>query len=149
MKRSHLIVVTASLSVVLLGVGAWTVLPRGSAICRENYDRLTAGMSLREVEDILGGPARDASTGPISALWSHGATVFESSVSTSTIESGSYSRIWYSDSAAIVIEFSPEWTLSDTTFTPVYRDYDGLWGTVRRWMCHSRRLPTPVNGVSR
>jgi hypothetical protein len=37
----------------------------GSLITRQNAERIHAGMTLTEVEAILGGPARDESTGPL------------------------------------------------------------------------------------
>jgi SmpA / OmlA family len=39
------------------------MLARGRLIDREHYDRITEGMSRAEVEDILGGPPGDFSTG--------------------------------------------------------------------------------------
>ena len=41
-----------------LGAGGWLLWPRTSAITRENAAKIKAGMSLAEVEAILGGPAR-------------------------------------------------------------------------------------------
>jgi hypothetical protein len=46
-----------------LAVGAWLLWLR-SAITRENAAKVQVGMTLAEVEAILGGPARDESTGP-------------------------------------------------------------------------------------
>jgi hypothetical protein len=43
---------------VALAVGLWWVWPR-TAITRENAERIREGMTLAEVEAILGGPARD------------------------------------------------------------------------------------------
>ena len=41
------------------------ILVHGSSITRANAERIHEGMTLAEVEAILGGPARDESTGPL------------------------------------------------------------------------------------
>jgi hypothetical protein len=51
-------------AVVAVAVSAWLLWPR-TAITRENADKIRMGMTLAEVEAILGGPARDESTGPL------------------------------------------------------------------------------------
>jgi hypothetical protein len=45
------------IAVVALAAGAWLLLPR-PAITRENAARIQVGMTLTEVEALLGGPAR-------------------------------------------------------------------------------------------
>src|SRR5581483_10591386 len=67
MSRGRLLVVGLRLSVTLalVGVGAWMVWPRPSAITWDNAAKIKAGMTLREVEAILGGRARDDTTGLI------------------------------------------------------------------------------------
>jgi len=54
--------------VVVLGVGAWVfwVQPR-TAITRENAAKIEVGMTLAEVEAILGGPARFEFPGPLTS----------------------------------------------------------------------------------
>jgi hypothetical protein len=46
-------------------VGAWLFWPR-TAITWENAHKVTPGMALEEVEGILGGPARNDTTGMVS-----------------------------------------------------------------------------------
>jgi hypothetical protein len=55
--------VVAAVLVVLAGVAAFALWPRPGRITRENYDRISAGMSRAEVEVILGPPG-DHTTGP-------------------------------------------------------------------------------------
>ncbi len=49
--------------VVAMAGGAWLLWPR-SAITRENAAKIRVGMTLVEVQTILGGPPRDETTGP-------------------------------------------------------------------------------------
>jgi outer membrane protein assembly factor BamE (lipoprotein component of BamABCDE complex) len=46
-----------------MAVGIWLLWPRPSAITKENANRIQVGMTLQEVEAILGGPARDDTHG--------------------------------------------------------------------------------------
>jgi hypothetical protein len=48
--------VLAGLAVLLLAVGTFALWPRPDRITRENFDRIKAGMSLEEIEAILGPP---------------------------------------------------------------------------------------------
>jgi hypothetical protein len=56
--RKLLVVVLA----VLVAVGAFVLWPRPDRITRENCERIREGMSLAEVEAILGGPPGDYRT---------------------------------------------------------------------------------------
>jgi hypothetical protein len=55
-RRLLLFAVPAGLAVAL--IAAWLLWPR-TAITRENAEKIQVGMTLAEVEAILGGPARD------------------------------------------------------------------------------------------
>jgi hypothetical protein len=50
--------------VIALAVGAWWCLPR-TGITRENAGRIQPGITVAEVELMLGGPQRDESTAPL------------------------------------------------------------------------------------
>jgi hypothetical protein len=53
-----------------LAVGTtWLLRPARTAINHVNATKITVGMKWDEVVDILGGPPRDESTGPIMADW--------------------------------------------------------------------------------
>jgi hypothetical protein len=56
--RRRLLILAVAGTVVMLAVGAWLFWPR-TAITRENAAKIQRGMTLAEVEAILGGPARD------------------------------------------------------------------------------------------
>src|SRR5436305_330604 len=61
-RRRLLLLSLAAIAVVLMV--AWLLWPR-TGITRENARRIELGMTLAEVEAILGGPARDESSGPL------------------------------------------------------------------------------------
>jgi outer membrane protein assembly factor BamE (lipoprotein component of BamABCDE complex) len=60
-KRSALLLLVAS-CLGVVGFAAY-LLPRSSAINEENVARIQKGMTLAQVEAILGGPARDEEHG--------------------------------------------------------------------------------------
>jgi hypothetical protein len=62
MRRPTLLVALAGLAVVV-AVGVVVLWPRQNRITQENFDRIREGMSLAEVEAILGPPG-DYRTGP-------------------------------------------------------------------------------------
>jgi hypothetical protein len=49
---------------VLIGAGIRVLWPGPSAVTRENEARIHEGMGTEELQEILGGPPRDDSTGP-------------------------------------------------------------------------------------
>jgi hypothetical protein len=123
----------------------WLLLP-GTAITRENFARIQEGMTLKDVEEILGGPARDESTGP---------TQFERPL---PAELGDQARhpdspsqifgydadIEVFDQNAQLVEFSKEWK-SDRVAILLYFD-----ATERLTSKHERRLcPVEVSLVTR
>ena len=65
-RRRVLLLGSAAVVVVGLAIGVWTLWPR-TAITEENAAKLRPGMTLAEVEAILGGPARIETTGPTRA----------------------------------------------------------------------------------
>ncbi len=64
MTRRRLLLIGPPAAFVVLGVGAWLLWPR-TAITWENASKIREGMTLAEVETLLGGPARDETTGPV------------------------------------------------------------------------------------
>ncbi len=66
MTKTRLMLGIASLGCLAAGVALYASLGR-SAISREAAARIEQGMSLADVEALLGGPPRDESTGPLTA----------------------------------------------------------------------------------
>ena len=65
MSRRRFMIAGAVLSTILLAGIAFQFLRPGSAINRQNFERIQVGMALSEVEDIVGLPAGDYSTGNV------------------------------------------------------------------------------------
>jgi outer membrane protein assembly factor BamE (lipoprotein component of BamABCDE complex) len=57
-RSRRVVLIALPVALVLSGVAAWVFWPH-TAITRENAARITEGMTVQEVEAILGGPARD------------------------------------------------------------------------------------------
>jgi hypothetical protein len=64
--KRQLVGMAALIGVGVLVLTAWQLWPR-TAITRENAEQIQPGMTLTEVEAILGGPARDEYGGPLVA----------------------------------------------------------------------------------
>ena len=64
-RRRWLLVLAAVSAVLALAMGSWPRRPR-TAITWENAAQVRPGMTLPEVETVLGGPARYEATAPIS-----------------------------------------------------------------------------------
>jgi hypothetical protein len=62
--RHRLLLLAVPVALVLLGVGAWLLWPH-TAITRENAAKIHKGMTITEVEVVLGGPQRNEATGPL------------------------------------------------------------------------------------
>src|SRR6266478_2347267 len=63
-SRTRRLLLLALATVAVLVAGVCLLWPQ-SAITRENAEMIWEGMTLAEVEAILGGPARDETTGPV------------------------------------------------------------------------------------
>jgi hypothetical protein len=63
-NRDRRIIAFACIAVLgITAAGVWLLWPRPTAITSENAERIQFGMTLQEVEAILGGPARDETDG--------------------------------------------------------------------------------------
>ncbi len=138
-RRLLLLGLAAVLAVLGVAVSVW-LLPR-SAINRENYRKIRDGMSLAQVEAILGGPERDESIGVHAGLLTQDG---------SEISKG-WERERRRDFDVAVFGSAPppakRWT-SDTVIICVGLDTEGrVW---YRDAVHLRRLPEcPVRMLQR
>jgi hypothetical protein len=106
---------------MLLAVGGW-VLPH-TAITPGNAARIEVGMTLQQVEEILGGPARDESTRELDvdecsvglAQWVH-----QHCQEMPIAERFSFGRLWVSDGGMIDVHFDADARVKS-------RRYSELW----------------------
>jgi hypothetical protein len=81
------------------GATAWLLWPR-TAVTRENAPKVRVGMPLAEVEAILGGPARDEATGPVTwtgtviapTMWNCGPPLMSTCCWFRSVQNGSPTR---------------------------------------------------------
>jgi hypothetical protein len=102
-------------------------------------------MTLSEVEAIVGGPARDETTGPVhAATVSHAIDVeaadalkaaeldLGSELSRARFKRGYH--VWQSDQVIVVARMNDEGRLHTYTIVPVCRDYERPLDHIRRWL---------------
>jgi hypothetical protein len=104
-----------SLAAIAVGVavGMWLLWPR-TVITPDNASRIRQGITIAEVEAILGGPERDESTGPLehadsgnmlTGPWANGAHFFEVKENRDLARSADDHRLWLSNMAIIGVWF--------------------------------------------
>jgi hypothetical protein len=114
-----------------------------SAINSQNFAKIEPGMTLAEVEGIFGGPARNESTGPLTAaldkddetlkrlfLWAE--TQIDRNPRDADAEFPS-ARMWTSDRLVACVDFDADGRVSRKNSLRVRRRHDGPLDVVRRW----------------
>lgn len=118
--RRRLLVFGLFAGLLALGGGIWLLWPQESPseINQDNAARIQTGMTLAEVEAILGGPARREGNGPISPtrLWNRGA------------------KLWRSNHATIWVEFAADERVIELTWVPARYQNVSLLDSLRRWL---------------
>jgi len=127
-RRRRLSLFGLPVALVALGVAGWLLLPR-TAITRENAAKIQEGMTLAEVEAILGGPARDDTTGPTTgnAPWGTAQIIGHIPRWVST-------KDWDSDSVSIVVRFDSDQRVTDYLAYHTRRTDVGVLAMFRRWV---------------
>jgi hypothetical protein len=123
---------------MVLGLGAWLLWPR-TMITQENADKIQPGMTLAEVEAILGGPARQDATGPIATEGFDDAPIpegnsFEAGLAGEDGELIGWDRRWFSDTIMVTIHFDLENHVSEIRCRPMFPVERGMIETLRRWL---------------
>ncbi len=138
MPRPHLLLRLALPAVaVAVAVGVWLAWPR-TAISLENYARVQKGMTVGELEGLLGGLPRNESTGPlvyddgiyqgccrILPHWAHRYEPWRK-------HPNSYE--WISDEAIIYVFLDDDDRVSSHGLYPVRRADQNPLATLRRWL---------------
>src|SRR6516165_4093286 len=119
----RLLLLTLSGLAVLLPIGMWLLWP-STGITRRNAARIQTGMTFEEVEQILGGSARDERTG-FTRLDTHfphpqeASRLRSRSIIIGLAANGEGAHIWHSDQVSILVEFTDEWRVSETHMVPL------------------------------
>jgi hypothetical protein len=123
-RRGLFIALGLLVCLLLAASAAWLLCPR-SAITPANAERIKAGMTLAEVETILGGPAQNANTGPI---------VYDATVGR-VDHSGPPGdlRIWQSDRVQLTVIFRDD-VVTHIRPLPVHRVEETPLDILRRWL---------------
>jgi hypothetical protein len=130
--------------VVGLAVGLWLLSPR-TAITRDNATRIREGMTLASVEVVLGGPARDESTGPVvvdlprgtkdedGVARLEGYNIEAAVIGAKADVTGSF-LIWRSDRVFVWVRLDSEQRVERAGHCPVCRQYESPIAIVCRWL---------------
>jgi hypothetical protein len=123
MTRRRLLLLALLVALVLVGGAAWGLWSRPSSITLENAAKLHNGMTLMEVETILGGPSRDESTGPLNLDF------------TGSMPNEKFHCRWISNEVLILVCFDTEDRVIYAEFEPVHLlPVESLFERFRRWL---------------
>jgi hypothetical protein len=155
MSKRRRWLVGSSLGVIAAAVAvtgcAWLA---RSHINQENFDHIHVGMTLAEVEAILGGPARDESTGPLTMNMEDEGDEEESGQARRAIDRAilwwwmsqvptefgrpgdgqPFSQSWVSNSLVVGIDFDAEGKVTGKSRLPVRRVRESMLELLRRWL---------------
>jgi hypothetical protein len=124
-------------ALVALAVAAWLLWP-STAITRENAERIRPGMTLAEVEAILGGPPRDESTGPRikegdpPEAAESGIYLFQLAVGNARAIHPC--KLWQSDGVLIRVDLDADERVTGSDWLAVRRVHEGALDRLRRWL---------------
>jgi hypothetical protein len=138
-RRLLLLALTAATAAGLLA--AWWLWPR-TAITPENFERVQIGMTLAEVEAILGGPARDETTGPLEVVTHEEAAGPQlmmwpdSSGDASQPTDGQLpaARVWSADGLTVQVDLDPQGRVIRKARLPFQRGCECPLDSLRRWL---------------
>jgi hypothetical protein len=134
MRRRTLLVVLAALAVVV-AVGTVLLWPRAERVTLENHTSIRSGMTLPEVEAILGGPPGDYRTSPTQFEFGDPSFRCRRSHLRGT---GVSEEHWECDTLALLVRFSDEGTVRCVCPIPTARRAGGkfdaiCWRAKRQW----------------
>jgi hypothetical protein len=140
-RRTRRPLIAVSVAVAIFLVVAWLAWPR-TAINQTNFERIQMGMSLAEVEEILGGPARDESSGHLVADAvvndaelgpEERAMMAKLRLVTFTVSWGRGPRFWTSNQLMIRVELDANERVMSMDALPVHSE-ESLLDKLRRWL---------------
>jgi hypothetical protein len=122
--RRRLLLLALPTAFVALVVGVWLLWPHPSVITEAKFAKIQPGMTLEEVEAILGGPGRDESNGRAAPMF------ISSNVAPWMVYP---STNWISDDAAISVVFRNGEVYTWTIATMLIRQ-ERFLDRLRRWL---------------
>lgn len=136
-RRGFLLLAMVAVAVVL-AVGSWLLRPR-SAITPENAAKIQRGMTLTEVEKLLGGPRRNESTGPLAGDYSlltrlHGVGAATLDFDGNWTFDVTQNNQWVNNSLAILVLLDAEGRVEWHESYPVHRVQEPILDMIRRWL---------------
>jgi hypothetical protein len=137
-RTPRLLLFGLTAAVLAIMLAAWALWPR-TAITRENADKIRMGMTLAEVEAILGGPARDESTASLTddnldmELVGIPEILFDATCDGEMVPA-SNRKLWISDSVVVRVCFDAEGRALCNESVPVRRAELSPLDRLRRWL---------------
>jgi hypothetical protein len=136
MTRRRMLLFGLLATVTGIGLGAWMLSPRPpSTITRVSAAKITEGMTLAEVEAILGGPERDDTTGPVVSdfVGPDGMDQYEERLA--QFRSVHSPRVWSSDHVWVLVQIDADgrvaWCIS---YHQRRQMQESPLDTLRRWL---------------
>jgi len=127
MSRRRLLLVAIPAVLILVGAGAWVLWPR-PGITRANAAQVVEGMTLAEVEAIMGGSPRDESTGPLCVDEPADPTWDGTGICAANRPT------WTSNQVLVEIDLDANRQVERARWYPVRRAPESLLDIVRRWL---------------
>jgi outer membrane protein assembly factor BamE (lipoprotein component of BamABCDE complex) len=120
-RRKSLLLLVLPAVFLLIGAGVWATWPRPSAITPENAARIRAGMTVAEVEAILGGPARDEAPPEVARMYQ-------------MIQSVRPDLEWSSDQVGVWVYLDADGRVRESHAIPAPAGPHGVIPVLRRWL---------------
>jgi hypothetical protein len=131
MKRRRFLFVALLIVMVVLSLGVCLLPPR-TAITRDNAERIRLGMTLADVEEILGGPERDETTGPTERDPNFDGPEFNQEYLAGKPDPSMYA--WQADRVAILVLIGPDNRVVDFAIRLSRRTQETMLDMLRRWL---------------
>jgi hypothetical protein len=137
MTRRRVLLLGSVAVVAGVAVTVWALWPAATAITSDNGARITNGMTLAEVEALLGGPARDETTGPVERIEPPEFAPPDSRGirwRIAIIDMRAGVQRWESDQARVWVHFDELPVVTGCQVFPLRRREEGALDVLRRWL---------------
>jgi hypothetical protein len=125
---------------VASAIGVWVLWPR-TAINQANFACIHNGMTMEEVDPILGGPPRDETTGPTTVDGDLPDELGDGNGWVSTADHFDKDgrrdfarRAWTADRLSVLVDFDATARVCGKHVIQLRRDEESVFGRLRRWL---------------